>query len=649
VIKGFFYAFQRNDLASSALILLLLSLVIQASSVFQRIDLMVFDVGQKLYTTAPPEDLIIIAIDEVSLSKLGRWPWSRHVHALLLERLSAEQPSAIGFDVIFSEPELTNPQADLALAQAMQANKRVVLPVLLETTRANGQMIETLPMMPLMANAADVGRVHALLDEDSIARGVYLFEGIGMPTWQLFGQAVINVANGLPSQNQSLADAADTPYTLVQREKRGINFLGPPGHFRTISYVQVLNGQFMPGTFQDKIVLIGATALGMNDLLSTPVSGLAQPMAGVEFHANVIDALRHERLIESMPIMPSFGVLALLALMPLIWMPKLSALAGFLTTLVYLALVIICVALLPKLFTVWLPPSAAIIPILIAFPIWSWRKLEAAQRFMDEELSFLRSHLSSAAAKRAEQLHAQYDLFDARIAQVRMASEQLKQLQDERQDTLAFISHDLRAPIGRALNTLERFPEAAAGLMQPLRQALTLAEDFLQASRAEMMDVEKFKELEFAGVVHQAIDDAYEHAMVKAVRLNREVPDALIWVDGAFGLLHRAILNLTLNAVKYSPSNGEVCARLTVDLNANEAVFSVTDTGPGIPLNEQVNLFKRFSRAKEHDPTEGTGLGLYFVKTVVEKHGGQVMLESDQAASTTFSFRIPVKSVESLL
>jgi CHASE2 domain-containing sensor protein/two-component sensor histidine kinase len=646
VLKRLPHYFQRNDLTSSALILLLLAVLIHTTALFGRVDHLVFDIGQKLQTAPAPDDLIIVAIDEASLSQLGRWPWSRETHAAMLSQLNAEKPLAIGFDVIFSEPELTSPQADVALAEAMQASGRVVLPVLLETTRMNGQMMETLPIEPLMQHAADIGRVHALLDEDSIARGVYLYEGIGKPTWQLFGQAVVNVATGLPSQNQQGSVEVETPYSLVQRDRRSINFLGPPGHFQTISYVQVLNRQFEPGTFHNKIVLIGATALGMNDLLSTPVSGLSQPMSGVEFHANVIEAIRHQRLITTLPNAMSGILVGVLVLIPLIWLPKVSALVGFVSALAYLVAVTLCMAILPRWSGVWFPPSAALIPILVAYPIWSWRKLEAAQRFLDEELSFLRSNLMGASSHQMMQVQSQYDVFDARIAQVRMASEQLKLLQEDKQDTLAFISHDLRAPIGTAIHALERFPEAASHLNKPLRQALHLAEDFLHASRAEMMDRAKFKELELAGLVHQAIDDAYEVAMAKDVMLTRHIEESLVWVDGSFGLLHRASLNLILNAVKYSPKQAEVMVELKADVEAKEAVFSVTDHGPGIALNEQQGLFKRFSRVKEQDQAEGTGLGLYFVKTVAEKHGGSIMLESDLGKPTKFILKIPIKAAQ---
>ena len=127
--------FQLNDLVSSALILLVLTFVIHTTQIFSRVDNLIFDYGQKVKTTAPPDDVILIAIDQDSLMKIGRWPWSRAIHAQLLQRLKAEQPAAIGFDVVFAESEQANPNADAMLAQAIAESGKVVLPVLLETVR----------------------------------------------------------------------------------------------------------------------------------------------------------------------------------------------------------------------------------------------------------------------------------------------------------------------------------------------------------------------------------------------------------------------------------------------------------------------------------------------------------------------------------
>jgi len=645
-VFGFsFHRFQLNDLASSALILLALTVVIHLTQLFSRIDNLIFDYGQKITTTAAPDDVIIIAIDQASLSQIGRWPWSREVHANLLQRLKPEQPAAIGLDVIFAEPEQANAAADNLLAKAIAESGNVVLPVLLETVRANGQVIETLPLPAFMQHAADVGRVHAVLDEDSIARSVYLHEGIGEPVWQLFSQAVLNVAANQSTQNKFTANTVETSvnaYGLARENQRRINFLGPANHFNSISYAQALTGDFSQGLFTNKIVLVGATALGMNDLLTTPVAGLSTPMAGVEFHANVLESIRTNQLIHLVSPYISLGILLALSVMPLLWMPKTSALIGFLSTLLFMGFIALAAGLLPTSSGLWLPPSAALVSLLLAYPIWSWRKLEAAQRFLDFELSYLKQNMITLPDESLDSSLAGYDQFDTRIAQVRTATQQLRFLNAERKETLAFISHDLRAPIAGALSVLEQHHEAKEKLHKPLSQALDLAEDFLQVSRAEMMDNTAFDELDFTGLVHQAIDDAYDAAQEKQIMLERNIVEGVVWVNGNFGLLHRAMLNLILNAVKYAPEQTEIKVGVDLNVEHTQVMCSVSNSGAGIPMEKQEELFKRFSRLKKHDKqTNGAGLGLYFVRTVAEKHHGSVSVESDVDAMTTFKLQLP--------
>jgi len=611
VFGSFLKRVQLNDLASSALILLTITLIIHTSNIFDRVDNLIFDIGQRVVPIAAPDDILIVAIDQASLAELGRWPWSRQVHANLLNRLKQEMPAAVGFDVIFAEPEQLNPEADQHLAEAIAESGNVVLPVLLETIRANGQIVETMPLPLLMRHAADIGRVHAVLDEDSIARSIYLFEGVGAPVWQIFAQAILNAADQVPTKNNfdGIGDAdAVNRYSLVRKDQRRVNFGGPPGHFNQISYSQVLNGEFPPNTFKNKIVLVGATALGMNDILTTPVSGLSLPMAGVEFHANVLESIRTDSLISEAPFWLSLLAALIVSIAPLLWVPKLPGLRGFLSTILFMVTVGFLASLLPRLWGVWLPPAAALASLVLAYPLWSWRKLAAAQRFLDFELDYLQKNIMSLPNQENLKLGG-YDQFDARIAQVRTASEQLRYLNQDRKETLAFISHDLRAPLAGALMVLDQHQAVKKKIHQPLSQALNLAEDFLQAN----------------------------------MQVKRDIHEDVVWVLGNFGLLHRAVLNLVSNAVKYGAAETEVLVQLQLNDKKTHAVVSVTDNGRGISADEQAGLFKRFSRIKGHEKmAEGAGLGLYFVRTVAEKHRGSIRVKSDLGQPTTFSLRLPL-------
>ena len=137
-------------------------------------------------------------------------------------------------------------------------------------------------------------------------------------------------------------------------------------------------------------------------------------------------------------------------------------------------------------------------------------------------------------------------------------------------------------------------------------------------------------------------------AINKQIHLVRQMVEGIIWIEANFGLLHRAILNLIINAVKYGPESSNVTIQLTLNTANNQAIFSVTDHGPGIPIEEQGKLFKRFSRMKGQDQvSEGAGLGLYFVRTVIEKHHGSVQVSSDLGEPTIFSIYLPIIGFQS--
>ena len=112
-------------------------------------------------------------------------------------------------------------------------------------------------------------------------------------------------------------------------------------------------------------------------------------------------------------------------------------------------------------------------------------------------------------------------------------------------------------------------------------------------------------------------------------------------VNGDETLLEEMVANLVSNAVRYNREGGSVCVEVRAE--ADRATVRVSDTGPGIPQEEQQKIFERFyrmerSRSKE---TGGTGLGLAIVKHVVQRHGGTVEVQSALGEGTTFTVQLP--------
>ncbi len=111
-------------------------------------------------------------------------------------------------------------------------------------------------------------------------------------------------------------------------------------------------------------------------------------------------------------------------------------------------------------------------------------------------------------------------------------------------------------------------------------------------------------------------------------------------------LVHEVYSNLLTNAVKYTPEGGKIA--ITIEQSGANIKSSITDTGVGIPVLEQPQVFNKFFRAKNVSSleTDGTGLGLYLVKLIVNSSDGEVGFESTEGKGTTFWFTLPKVGME---
>lgn len=620
-------ACRAQEKAMVAVTLVLIAVAVSLSGVLERLDHQIFDLGQRFSQSTVLEDVLIVAIDEDSLSRIGRWPWLRDVHARLLNKLCAARPAALGLDIAFSERSST--AADTALAEAIAACGQVVLPVVMETPHAGGQWLESPPLRELAAGAAGLGRVGVRLDSDGIARSVHRREGVGTAAWPLMAEEMLRVAGldagaPVPPENDSVRDSTrDAGAGLVRGAAWRLPFVGPPGTIPRISYAQVLEGRVPTALFAGKTVWVGATAVGLGDFLPTPVSGNAQPMPGVEVQANVWQALRSHRLISELPRWQNTLLCAVLALIPLFWLTRLMPLAGLLVSMLWVLLLAVASALQPNLTLHWFAPTGALVAGFFAFPVWSWRRLEAARRHLDQELLQLGSVLAGGSASVVSPEEIRHLDFEQRIAWVQAAQAQMRQLEAQRNEALAFISHDLRTPLAVAVHRLESNPEGdATSLLPYLRRAQTMAQDFLRLARAESLDRRRMRPLDVGGILHQSIDEIYALAQQRGLPVCRLLPDEPVWVNGDFEALERSMINLLQNAVNYATEKSEIRAGLEV---GTDSVRVWVDNAARLDPEAAGLLFQRFSRGdgSRVNPA-GAGLGLYYVRTVAEKHGGQV-------------------------
>ncbi|WP_454743116.1 CHASE2 domain-containing protein [Cupriavidus necator] len=355
----------------------------------ERADLAAYDIAIGAQHHPARDDIVIVAIDDASITAIGRWPWRRAVLAQLVERIAAGRPRVIGVDVILSERDTRYPQDDAVLARSLAQAGNVVLPVVAEHA-GTGMLVR----YPLAGLGAAVGHINMVVDTDGVARQVYLREG-PQPL----------AATGVPHLAAVMAEFGRAPRPLDSYrqerahitegngwERRGrvrIPYAGAPGTFARVSARDVLQGRADAARFAGKAVLIGAMATGMGDVLPTPVSRDGRGMTGVEILANTLQALTEGDAIVAVPRgwqVAGTLLAVLLAALAALRLPPRGALVA--TGLLLAALLGGSLALL-ALARLWFAPAAAVLGCVLFYPLWSWLRQEAALRFLSDELARL--------------------------------------------------------------------------------------------------------------------------------------------------------------------------------------------------------------------------------------------------------------------
>lgn len=381
-------------------------------------------------------DVIIVCIDDKSIAALGQWPWRRAHHAALIDNIDKDAPRAIGMDVLFIEPDAHHANDDAVFADALSRSGKVVLPLIMQNR--NGQPVVTEPIPVLMRSAKGLGHVHLAVDNDGVARNVYLREGLADHKWNHFSVAMLATEGEsleprhLPGPSDVEADLQDPMSGQViawqRSHKMTVPFAGPPNHFRRVSYVDVLEGTVPAGTFKGKYVLIGATAAGLGDVYATPVSERSQLMSGVEIVANVLDSLLGNHRIAPAPawLNAALNTLAvvLLALVGLVFLSPLLVL--LLTILLTVALTAAAIASI-MLFKLQFGPVAGMIGLGLTYASWSWRRLNTAIRYLIDEVTQLRLSDGMVPIPAADTASAG-DFLDRRINLLKQAAQQLRDL-----------------------------------------------------------------------------------------------------------------------------------------------------------------------------------------------------------------------------
>jgi len=239
------------------------------------------------------------------------------------------------------------------------------------------------------------------------------------------------------------------------------------------------------------------------------------------------------------------------------------------------------------------------------------------------------------------------------------AYEAVEKLMQERSWYTMRVTHNLRAPLGAMLSMLEllrgkylgelnheqqeylrRLDRRSRTMLSMINELMSLAENRSEKARVSREPVDPVM---IANRIRRTFQD---EAAEKGVQFQVVVPEDLPPIHGDPGMIEQMLENLVSNAIKYTPSEGAVSVAFAQAHNTLR--IEVNDTGIGIPQADRPRLFEDFFRGENARSVEahGTGLGLAIVKEIVDKHGGRIMVQSEEGFGTIFVVHLPIFRAE---
>lgn len=231
-------------------------------------------------------------------------------------------------------------------------------------------------------------------------------------------------------------------------------------------------------------------------------------------------------------------------------------------------------------------------------------------------------------------------------------TEQLAKNETVRQNLMADVAHELRTPLAIIRGKLESIQEGVIQadekeimlLVDEVYRLSRLVNDLQQLSLAEAGKLPLNKQpININDLVEKVVSNFIALSVEKEIAIkNLPLSESIILLIDE-DRMTQVIVNLLDNALRHTPKNGEIKITLTKDINAEEVIIAISDTGSGIDGKFLSTIFDRFSRIDSSRNREqgGTGLGLSIAKGFVEAHGGSISVTSEIGKGTTFYIRFP--------
>lgn len=239
--------------------------------------------------------------------------------------------------------------------------------------------------------------------------------------------------------------------------------------------------------------------------------------------------------------------------------------------------------------------------------------------------------------------------------ELRTSNAQLQRLDEAKDEFISMASHQLRTPLTSIKGYLSMLIDGDVGSVTKeqkhmLNEAFVSSErmvrligDFLNVSRLQTgkFVIEKHP-VDLALLVQREVEGLAQNAAGRGMSFVYKKPKGIPMLNLDENKIQQVVMNFADNAIYYSKEKSKISVSLK---KVGEFVeFKVTDTGIGVPKSEQANLFNKFFRATNarRARPDGTGVGLFLAKKVVDDHDGSIIFESKEGKGSTFGFRLPI-------
>lgn len=577
-----------------------------------------YDIG-----ASAKKEIVVVYIDEESDEFLGEsYPYTYVSHHKMFERLKEDKPLVVNYFINLIEPDTDVGEEDL-----IKFKKQIQ-----DFTNQGGKFrfsstIDDWGNQLPPEELREVGHSLSLINIDALAFAKddvcrrMILNSSGEDSIHMWTANQYRKIKGKESLNAKTMQgsyyvkAADATFSLFRYP---VNPLDEGGQVKSIPFHRVRVGNFPPGFFKDKIVLVGSKYLSNSaDFLMTPFNKQVKNAPVLNVHAAMIESLINNKTVKEVPNNISYILCILISLFLSLAISRVKPSDGLLLTLILIVGTIISAYLLFVIFGYWIYISHIVLTVFIVYYIWvPFRAIGEYQiRYAIQEETKL-----------------------------------LKKVENLKQNFISLMSHDLKTPVAKIAGLADvtrnqhrgnpDLEKNLSSIIDSTKELNGFITSILDLTKIESRNLDLnlvSKDLNL--LIEEVVGELNFQAKQKQIKV--EVDLAPIYpIQMDLTLIKRVLSNIIENAIKYSNNNTNVVVKSWDD--DSWVYVEVKDTGPGIPDSDIEYIFEKFYRVKNDasHSIKGTGLGLYLVKYFVELHGGEISVESVVNNGTTFLVKL---------